>query len=428
MLLLALAAGFVGVLISLILLWTGDFTSKVQWTLTVMVVGFWLSFAFSVRSAVVRPLQTLSNMQAALREGDFSLRARGGRGEDALGELLLEVNALAESLREQRLGALEATALLSTVMAEIDVAVFTFDADRKLRLVNRAGERLLGQASERLLGRTAEELGLAECLDGEPARTLERRFPGRSGRWGMRRSSFRQGGVPHQLVVISDLSRALREEERQAWQRLVRVLGHELNNSLAPVCSIAESLEMLLKREPRAEDWETDLRGGLHVIAERAAALSRFMKDYARLARLPSPSLQKIDLAALVRSTVALEPRMTVDIVASPAVRLEADSDQLQQLLINLIRNAVEASQQTGGAVRIGWRVDGRALDLFVQDEGPGIANPANLFVPFFTTKSGGSGIGLALSRQIAEAHGGTLTLENRAAAPGCEARLHLPL
>jgi PAS domain S-box-containing protein len=427
-LLLALSSGAAAVTVSMILLWAGDFTPKVQWTLTILVVGLWLSFAFSVRGAVVRPLQTLSNMQAALREGDFSLRARGARVDDALGELLLEVNALAESLREQRLGALEATALLSTVMAEIDVAVFTFDAARKLRLVNRAGERLLGQPSERLLGRTADDLGLADCLEGEPARTLEHRFPGRSGRWGMRRSFFRQGGVPHQLLVISDLSRALREEERQAWQRLVRVLGHELNNSLAPVCSIAESLEMLLKREPRAADWETDLRGGLRVIAERAAALSRFMQDYSRLARLPSPTLQPVDLGPLVRSAAALENRMAVEIVPSPDIKLQADPDQLQQLLINVIRNAVEASQQTGGGVRVGWRVDGRALNLYVQDEGPGIANPANLFVPFFTTKAGGSGIGLALSRQIAEGHGGTLTLENRSNAPGCEARLHLPL
>ncbi len=427
-LLLALGAGAAGVLVALILLWTGDFTPKVQWTLTVFIVGLWLSFAFAVRAAVVRPLQTLSNMQSALREGDFSLRARGARGDDALGELLLEVNALAESLREQRLGALEATALLATVMAEIDVAVFTFDAERKLRLVNRAGERLLGQPVERLLGHRAEDVGLAECLTGEPARTLEHAFPGRSGRWGMRRSGFRQGGIPHQLVVISDLSRALREEERQAWQRLVRVLGHELNNSLAPVCSIAESLEMLLKREPRPPDWESDLRGGLHVIAERAAALSRFMKDYARLARLPSPSLQKIELAPLVRSTVALESRMAIEIVGGPEVALLADPDQLQQVLINLVKNAVEAAQHTGGGVRVGWRVSNGTLDLYVDDDGPGIANPANLFVPFFTTKAGGSGIGLALSRQIAEGHGGTLTLGNRSDALGCEARLRLPL
>ncbi len=427
-LLLALAAGLSGTLVAMVLLWTGDFTPKVQWTLTIFVVGFWLSFAFAVRAAVVRPLQTLSNMQAALREGDFSLRARAARTDDALGELLLEANALAESLREQRLGALEATALLSTVMAEIDVAVFTFDAERKLRLVNRAGERLLGQPMERLLGRTAEDVGLADCLSGESARTLEHRFPGRTGRWGMRRTLFRQGGMPHQLLVVSDLSRALREEERQAWQRLVRVLGHELNNSLAPVCSIAESLDMLLKREPRAPDWESDLRRGLRVINERAAALNRFMKDYSRLARLPSPSLQPVELSALVRSAVALENRMPLEILPGPEVRLQADPDQLQQLLINVLKNAVEAAQQTGGGVRIGWRLAHGALDLFVQDDGPGIANPANLFVPFFTTKSGGSGIGLALSRQIAEAHGGTLTLENRGGSAGCEARLHLPL
>ncbi len=427
-LLLALAAGAAGVLVSMILLWTGDFTPKVQWTVTILVVVFWLSFAFSVRGAVIRPLQTLSNMQAALREGDFSLRARGAATEDALGELLLEVNALAESLHEQRLGAMEATALLRTVMAEIDVAVFTFDEENRLRLVNRAGERLLALPAERLLGKTAEDVDLADGLEGEPARTLERSFPGRAGRWGIRRSSFRQGGVPHQLLVISDLSRALREEERQAWQRLVRVLGHELNNSLAPVCSIAESLETLLKREPRAPDWEADVRSGLRVIADRAAALSRFMKDYSRLARLPSPTLRKVDLGLMVRNAVALENRMAVEIRGGPEVSLQADPDQLQQLLINVIRNGVEAAQPSGGGVRISWNISGRALDLHVEDEGPGIANPANLFVPFFTTKSGGSGIGLALSRQIAEAHGGTLSLENRADGRGCVARLHLPL
>jgi PAS domain S-box-containing protein len=427
-LLLALAAGAPALLLCVILLWTGDHTDSTRWTLTSLIAILWLGFAFSVRSTVVRPLQTLSNMQSALREGDFSFRVRGANPSDALGELMLEVNTLSEMLREQRLGAMEASALLSTVMTEIDVAVFAFDGERRLRLVNRAGERLLGQHSDRLLGKTAAELGMVDCLEGESARTLERNFPGVSGRWGMRRTTFRQGGVPHFLVVLTDLSRTLREEERQAWQRLVRVLGHELNNSLAPICSIAGSLQDMVKQESRPADWEDDLRRGLRVITERSDALSRFMKDYGRLTRLPKPQLRPVAISSLISAAVGLERRMAVEVMPGPELTIEADPDQLQQLLINLIRNAVDASLESGGKVQIGWSKNGSSVNIFVQDQGPGIANTANLFVPFFTTKPGGSGIGLALSRQIAEAHGGSLTVGNRAGQKGCEASLQLPL
>jgi two-component system, NtrC family, nitrogen regulation sensor histidine kinase NtrY len=427
-LLLTLGSGLAGVLLALILLWTGDHEFSTRWTLSFLVVVVWLGFAFALRSAVIRPLQTLSNMQSALREGDFSFRVRGAKMGDALGELMIEVNTLSEMLREQRLGAMEASALLTTVMTEIEVAVFAFDGDRRLRLVNRAGERVMAQNAERLLGKSADDLGLSECLDGESARTLEKSFPGQSGRWGVRRSIFRQGGKPHYLVVIADLSRALREEERQAWQRLVRVLGHELNNSLAPICSIAGSLEDIMKREVRAADWEDDLRRGLRVIVDRSDALSRFMRDYSRLTRLPKPQLRATDVNTLVRTAAGLERRIPLDIEPGPEVALDADPDQLQQLLINLIRNAVDASLESGGKVRVGWSRNGSWLHLFVQDEGPGIANPSNLFVPFFTTKPGGSGIGLALSRQIAEAHGGSVSLHNRAEGKGCEAVIQLPL
>ena len=427
-LLLALGSGALPVLLSIVLLWTSDHDPDTRWSLAFLICAMWLGFAFAVRGAVVRPLQTLSNMQAALREGDFSFRVRGAKTGDALGELMLEVNTLSELLREQRLGAMEASALLTTVMTEIDVAVLAFDGEKRLRLANRAGERLMAQNVERLLGKTAEELGLAECLEGESARTLEKNFPGQSGRWGFRRSVFRQGGKPHYLVVLADLSRALREEERQAWQRLVRVLGHELNNSLAPICSISGSLEDIMKREARAADWEDDLRRGLRVIAERSDALSRFMRDYSRLTRLPRPQLRRMDLGTLVRTTAGLETRAIIEIEPGPEVTVNVDPDQLQQMLINLIRNAVDASLGTQGRVTVAWAKNGNWINLFVQDEGPGIANPANLFVPFFTTKPGGSGIGLVLSRQIAEAHGGNLSLRNRGHGKGCEAVIELPL
>jgi two-component system, NtrC family, nitrogen regulation sensor histidine kinase NtrY len=427
-LLMALGAGLPGVLISLLLLWAGDYTTKVQLTLTLFIIIIWLGYSYALRERVVRPLQTIANLLAALREGDYSIRARGAHHEDALGDVMLEVNALGETLREQRLGALEATALLRTVMSKIDVAVFAFDMDERLRLVNDAGEQLMGQPAERLLGHSAMELGLEECLRGEPTRTLQITSDEGVGRWGVSRSSFREHGLPHQLLVLSNLSRALREEERQAWKRLVRVLGHELNNSLAPIKSIAGSLESLLRREPRPVDIEEDMQRGLAVIAARAAALSRFMEAYSRLAKLPHPRLGPLDVSAWVRRVAGLEQRLDVTIEEGPEVMIYADGDQLDQLLINLLRNAVDASLETGGGVSIGWARNGTHLDVWVDDEGPGLSNTANLFVPFFTTKPAGTGIGLVLSRQIAEAHGGSLNLENRAGGTGCQAQLRLPL
>jgi nitrogen fixation/metabolism regulation signal transduction histidine kinase len=429
--LLALAAGFPGSLIAILLLWFGPYSSQTAWTLTFVIALGWLGFAASLRHRVVFSLQTLSNLLAAMREEDFSLRGRGARADDALGEVMIEVNMLSETLREQRLGALEATALLRTVMEEIDVAIFAFDSDERLKLVNRAGERLLDRAGERCLGLTAKELGLAVCLESEPARNMELSFPGGTGRWGMRRGSFRQGGSPHHLLVLTDLRRALREEERQAWQRLIRVLGHELNNSLAPIQSVAQSLETTVQRAPAAGDGVAvldDMRQGLAIIRSRTEALGRFMGAYTQLAKLPKPTLLPVDFGALVRRVAALEQRLPVELSEGPRISVRADRDQLEQLLINLIRNAADASTETGGGVGLEWTASPAHLDVFVLDEGPGISNPANLFVPFFTTKQSGSGIGLVLSRQIAEAHGGSLTLDNRSDRRGCKAHLRLPL
>ena len=433
---LALAAGMPGSIVALILLWTGNYSSSTAWTLTTLILTMWLGFAASLRHRVVFSLQTLSNLLAAMREEDFSLRGRGARSDDAMGEVMIEVNALSETLRTQRLGAIEASALLRTVMEEIDLAVFAFDEQSKVRLVNRAGERLLARPSARLLGFTAQELDLGHCLEGAAVRTMELNFSGGTGRWGLRRVSFRQEGLPHQLVVLSDLSRTLRDEERQAWQRLIRVLGHELNNSLAPIQSVAQSLEGGLQsamqtpelRSDSATPLLEDLRQGLSIIRSRTEALGRFMSAYATLARLPKPNPAPVNVGEWIGRSVKLETRLKIAITAGPAVTISADVDQLEQLLINLIRNAVDASLETHGAVEVGWSRQGGQVDVWVLDEGPGISNTGNLFVPFFTTKPGGSGIGLVLSRQIAEAHGGELTLRNRTDTRGCEARLRLPL
>ncbi|HYU53516.1 MAG TPA: hypothetical protein VEK37_11250, partial [Gemmatimonadaceae bacterium] len=274
------------------LLWYGDYSGRLQWTIDLLLVVVWLSIAFNLKQRVIRPLQTLSNILGALREGDYSIRGRRASSGDALGEVMLEVNELGQTLREQRLGAMEATALLRTVMSEIDLAVFAFDSDQRLRLINRAGERLLAQPATRLLGRTGKELGLDVCLEPrEPDgnQILQLVFPGGVGRWSVRRSVFREGGLPHQLLVLTDLSQTLREEERKAWQRLLRVLGHELNNSLAPIKSVATSLGDLLGREPQPLDLREDIHRGLEVISSRADSLARFVESYSKLARLPQP-------------------------------------------------------------------------------------------------------------------------------------------
>lgn len=431
----ALAAGLPALIVALILLWIHDYTPKVQWTLTLIIVCCWLGFAFAVQARVVRPLQTMANLLSALREGDFSVRARDARRDEPLGDAMAEINTLSRTLQEQRLSALEATALLRTVMEEIEVAIFAFDSEGKLRLANHAGQLLLAKPAERILGRDAVELGLADCLTGESTRLLANAsFPGASGRFGMRRSQFREGGRPHQLIVIGDLSRTLREEELRAWQRLVRVLGHELNNSLAPIKSIAGSLSTLLRREQRAPDWEDDMRSGLEVIESRAEGLSRFMQAYARLAKLPAPSVAACSVSALINRVVALETRLAIEVNEGPAMTVQCDAAQIEQVLINLVKNAVYAALETpaaerhGNGVRISWRKHSGQLEVSVQDDGPGIANTANLFVPFFTTKPEGSGIGLVLCRQIAENHGGNLTLENRSDASGCIARLFIPI
>jgi len=425
--LLAFLAGLPGSAAALWMLWTSGYSSKVEWTVSVVVVCAWLGFAFAVRERVVFPLQTLSNLLGALREGDFSVRGRSPRPDDALGEVMREVNTLGSTLREQRLGAMEATTLLRSVMREIAVAIFAFDENQRLRLVNRAGETLLAAPAERLLGQTADELGIEACLDGPAVTTLQTVFPGGAGRFGVRRTRVREHGLPLELVVISDLTKALSEQELQAWQRLVRVLGHELNNSLAPIKSIAGSLEAIISRQELPDDWRDDMRRGLNIITSRSESLSRFIGAYARLAKLPRPQLQPLSVADCVGRAASFETRVPVQVEQGPSITVQGDPDQLEQVLINLLRNATDASLVTNGSVITGWHRDAAMIEIWVKDEGPGLSSTANLFVPFFTTKPGGSGIGLVLSRQIAEGHGGALALENRTDGPGCIARLRLP-
>ncbi len=440
--LLALAAGLPGGLLALGLFWFGNYSTEVRWLASLTVILPWLGLAAAVRAKVRFPLRTISNLLAGIREGDFSTRARGARRDDALGEVIAEVNLLGNTLREQRLEAVEASALVRTIIEEIEVAVFAFDNEMQLRLVNRSGEQLMSRPSVQLLGKSAADLGFDDYIEGESSRTVDHAFPARMGRWGIRRTQFRQDGVVHHLVVVTDLSRTLREEERQAWQRLVRVLSHEINNSLAPIISISGSLQRLLREDIIRKASVEALSDVLKVISKRAESLGRFMEAYARIARLPAPALTWFDLEPWLRQVIALAAQSNVQLRSGPILKVQADPDQLGQVLINLIQNAVESTEIQAAEssklesvdsvrvepVEISWGESDGWLSITVSDYGVGLASTNNLFVPFFTTKPSGTGIGLVLSRQIIEAHGGSLTLANREGACGCVATLQLPM
>lgn len=386
-----------------------------------------LALALIVCTHTLYPLHTLGNLLQALREGDYSLRGSRAQRGDAVGEVVAEINALADTLRTQRLALEEKSAQLAKVLGALDIAVLSFDDEGFLTLANPAAQRLLARDFAQLDGRSATALGLARFIGSGNSQVLDHAFPARSGRWEIRHARFRANGRPYDLLVISDLSRALREEERLAWQRMVRVLGHELNNSLAPIRSMADTVAAIIGREPPPADWREDARSGLSVIAERADALARFMARYTQLARLPPSNRQEFDVDELARRVARLEQRLPVNVVAGPACHAQLDPDQIEQALINLVRNAADAALPDGG-VQLGWRIHANMLEMDITDDGPGLPTSGNLFVPFFTTKPGGSGIGLVLARQIIEQHGGTLVLANRADAAGCIAQVCLPL
>jgi len=409
------------------IVWGQNYSFEVRWTLAAVVLVVWLGCAATAFQLVTRMLYLSANLLGALHEGDYSIRGTGAKPGSAADLVMKEINSLGNTLQRQRSEAVESTALLTSVMGAIDVAVFAFDMDEKVVLANPAAERLLNRRAAEMVGHDAGALRLHAYLSGETPRLVEGVF-GAGTRLELRRSTFYRDGKPHQLLVFADLSRALREEQQLAWQRIVRVLSHEINNSLTPIKSIAHSIKRMISRIPDVPR-AAEIQDGLNLIETRSGALGRFLRQYAQLAKLPKPQQRPIQIMPLARRIAELENRLPISLKAGTDVQVEADPDQLEQLLINIVRNAVDATLDTGGRrVWIEWEKTDGFLQVTIEDEGPGLPDTSNLFVPFFTTKPQGSGIGLALSRQIAEAHGGTLSLENRTPDKGCRATLRLPL
>jgi two-component system, NtrC family, nitrogen regulation sensor histidine kinase NtrY len=426
--LLVLAGGFPAAGVAVYEVLNSAREAEVRWTLVAAIVAVWLWAALAVRHRMRRGLLSASRVLASLRDGDYSARTPvATRGGD-FDALFREVNTLGETLLQQRRSATESLLLLESVLDAISAAVVVADDAGCVVLANPAASRLLGVSVDGAVGRTLDELSMAPLLAGPVPRVERRAFPGGTGRWEVRRANFRREGRRHTLLIISDVSRALREEEQLAWQRIVRVLSHEINNSLTPVQSMATSLRRILGRELTGNVRAAEVDEALGVIASRAEGLVRFLSAYARLARLPLPSRRPVDIAELVRRAVALEARLQVRIAQGPPLHATVDAEQVEQLLINLVRNAADAALETGGGVEVSWRNEGAEAVVEIVDEGPGVRDATNLFVPFFSTKPGGSGIGLALARQIAEAHGGEVRLEDRTEHGGCRTIVRLPL
>lgn len=420
-----------------LLLWQHAAEVSVQVMCLLALIAAWAFAVSLLTEQIIRPLQTLSNVVAALREDDYSFRARGARRDDAVGDLALEVNTLASMLQRQRAGALEAMALVERVMSSMQSPVLAFDPEGRLKLLNAAGERAFELRSQTALGRSAVQLGLGVLLEMQDDGLVSLDQLSQSSqtkRWMVKRSAFRLRGIPHTLLVLSDISVALREEERQAWERLIRVLGHEINNSLTPIKSIAGSLHARLG-SLQLDGADEDFSLGLEVIENRAESLNRFLDAYRRLMGLPAPGLERVSLTALIDRVARLETRLRVEVVSAADVSVEIDPDQIQQALINLVRNAAEAALSSDAEnenkpqVQINWEAGAGEVVIAVLDNGHGLTNQGNLFVPFYTTKPTGTGIGLVLAQQIAQAHRGSVQLANRTDGPsGCRAELRLPL
>ncbi len=395
---------------------------ELHWLLLALAILWLLAWITYTAARRTRRLQLLASLLQALREGDYSLRARL-KGE-SFNEVWREFNALASHLGgEQRLG-IETNALFAQLLAALDFAVLVVDERSRLVDLNPAAEQLLGDTATELIGRSAAEVGLSGWLTVETPLVEPREFPGGSGPWEVRRLTFRRQGRPHRLLVVTDVSRALREEERRAWRRLIRVLGHEINNSLGPIQSTANVLREKIVKQVAPDIHE--LQEGLLLIERRSQALGAFIRRYADLARLPPPQRNPFDLSALLGRVASLETRLVVQVESGTPVIVDGDEAQLEQAFINLVRNAVDAAQETHGSVRLRWQMLGGSVRVEIEDDGPGIQNTENLFVPFFTTKPGGTGIGLVLARQIIEAHNGTVHLRNRRGARGVSALVTL--
>jgi len=400
--------------------------------LVILIAGLVITFCHGkIHQKSAYQFRSLSNLLDAMVQGDYSLRARTCEGDRALNELVGAINSLALRLTKQRIESIESQLLLQTVIKHIDVAIIALNEGNELVLCNPAANKLL-QISATNNGEgftdSFKQLAQVDAIINGQSQVMTLTFSAQQGKFNVHKETYRENGKQQKLLFITDVSTMLRSEERKAWQSLVRVISHEINNSLSPITSISQSLQRLLVKQTNIEENTDFLIEGLTVIAQRSKSLGDFVNSYKQIASLPEPVKQLTSIASLVIKVAKLYPEDIIEMQLIDDVSLPVDAVQLEQVLINLVKNAVEAIKNTNveGKVCISWQQQGKTFKLVILDDGTGVSNPDNLFVPFYTTKAQGTGIGLVLCRQIIEAHGGKLSLTNRAETKGCIAVIEL--
>lgn len=394
--------------------------------ISILVLLWIVVLANLVRQKFLYQMRTLSTLVEGIRVEDYSFRSSRGREPGDLGDLYRQVNALADQLQSSHQKEQELRNLLEKIICHINVAIVACDSQQRIRLVNPLAAQLLACPADTLVGQEFSATVLGQLPFSDEPSLIDFKFPGAEGRWQLIEQQYRDQGRPGKLLFITDLKQVLREEETKAWQRLIRVIAHEVNNSLTPISSISQTLQAEFASNPAIQ--QPQMLQGMELIGERAEHLKQFIAEYARIARLPEPQKMNVSLAPLLTKAVQFFAEKPVNVNGPlPDITLFADALLIEQLLINLIKNAVEACNATGGLVELSCNDYEAHCEIIIRDEGVGISNSANLFVPFYTTKQKGSGIGLALCRQIAESHRGSVSLENREDGCGAIAKLILP-
>ena len=374
-------------------------------------------------------IRTTTNIVEALLAGDSSMRPNSMISRGALAELNQVINGAALQLSEHRQLSKEHQLAMSKVLEHIDVAVICLDENYRVSLLNPKAQQLFSVENE-MLGMPAKSLGIEnEILEQRIQKVITLITDKVKKRVYLQTDSYQLNGQRHILLFLNDVQQLLQNEERLAWQRLLRVLSHEINNSLAPIASIGESLSQAASKNADDPEFQDDLMGGLRIITQRALALDSFIKQYQSLSKLPEPNKSLFSLKTLLLEQLELFPNISAKLLTENDIDTFADRTQLSQVLVNLLKNAEQAVENNQlPLLEVNWFVANRTLHLQLQDNGKGISNPDNLFVPFYTTKSNGNGIGLVLSRQILFNHSGDLSLSNRETGQGAIATLSLPV
>ena len=424
---LAAIANVIPSLLLLLVLWYFQASLYLVAVVAVLLCFLSLYSITAIRRTAQFHFQSIHNLLDAVVRGDYSFRGAGARNDSAFGELVGTINALASTVQRQRLLSQESQHLVQKVVDQIDVAIIAWDEEDVIQLINPAARNLLVDVAGDGRGQPMpEELAFVSELKVRQTQVRDLGFGGSQGRYRLHLEQFISEGHAHNLLFMTNLSSILRLEERRAWRNLVRVLSHEINNSLAPLKSFSNTLMTQIEKRESDPSLKQELLEGMQVIGRRADSLATFVQSYQKIARLPEPNKRELDIKPLIVQLSSLFRENSLKLKGD-SVTVAVDSGQIEQALINLIKNAAEASEE-GAEILVSWFRDERYLVLTIEDHGEGIQNSENLFTPYYTTKPSGSGIGLVFCQQVVEAHGGYLQVGNRKAAGGCEARMGLPL